>query len=58
MANPGDWLIPAGLEIEIWGEIIMQAMPDAECTDSEAAERLESLALKRIVDFWGSPFIK
>lgn len=29
----------------------MQAMPDAECTDSEAAERLESLALKRIVEF-------
>lgn len=30
MANPGDWLIPAGLEIEIWGEIIMQAMPDTK----------------------------
>lgn len=26
----------------------MQAMPDAECTDSEAAERLESLAWKRM----------
>lgn len=47
MANPGDWLIPAGLEIEIWGEIIMQAMPDAECTDSEAAERLKSLRFTR-----------
>ncbi|WP_270456816.1 hypothetical protein [Allisonella histaminiformans] len=52
MANPGDWLIPAGLEMEIWGEIIMQAMPDAECTDSEAAERLESLAWKRVAEFW------
>lgn len=53
MANSGDWLIPAGLEIEIWGVLIMQTMPDAECTDSEEAERLESLALKRIVEFWG-----
>lgn len=54
MANPGDWLIPAGLEIEIWGELIMQAMPGTEFTGSEAAERLESLAWKRIADFGGT----
>ena len=54
MSNPGDWLIPAGLEIEIWGELIMQAMPGTEFTGSEAAERLESLAWKRIADFGGT----
>ncbi len=43
MANPGDWLIPAWLEIEILGEIIMQATPDTEFIGSGAAEGLKSL---------------